>query len=193
MTGMAPARASMLFVACVLWLAPCIAPAHELPENRATLVLRDNNHLTLALYVGFPELLFQTLGSGKAFGPFLLEYSTMAPERFVTELRRAQEAVERGTRVFVQDGRELALERWSWPGATTAQALLRERVMRETVGGGDDHHGEPMEIRAEAVATRKVHSVSIEFPAILRRVLVVAYRPTQTWVDAGTRSPAIAF
>jgi hypothetical protein len=183
----------MLLVACVLWLAPCIAPAHELPENRATLVLRDHHHLTLTLYVGFPELLFQALGSGKAFGPFLLEYSTMAPERFVAELRRAQAAVERGTHIYLEDGRELALTRWSWPDATTAQALLRDRVMREAVGGGDDHHGEPMEIRAEAVATRTVRSAAVDFPAMLRRVLVVAYRPTQTWVDAGTRSPVIPF
>jgi hypothetical protein len=190
---MGSARASLLLVACVLWLAPCVAPAHELPGNRATLVLRDNHHLTLTLHVGFPELLFQALGSGNAFGPFLLEYSTMAPERFAKELRRAQAAVEHGTRVYLQGGRDLVLTRWSWPDATTGQALLRERVMREAVGGGDDHHGEPMEIRAEAVAAEEVHSVSIEFPAILRRVLVVAYRPTQVWVDAGTRSAAIAF
>jgi hypothetical protein len=46
---------------------------------------------------------------------------------------------------------------------------------------------------AEAVATRQVHSVAIEFPAMLRRVQVVAYRPTQTWVDVGARSAAITF
>ena len=186
-------RASVLLVACVLWLAPCIAAAHELSGNRATLVLRDNNHLTLTLYVAFPELLFRALGAGRAFGPFLLEHSAMAPERFAQELRRAQAAVERDTRVYLQDGRELALTHWSWPDAAKAQAVLRERVMREAVGGGDDHHGEPMEIRTEVVATRQIHSVTIEFPAMLPRVLVVAYRPTQTWVDAGTRSPAIAF
>jgi len=190
---MASTRASVLLVACVLWLAPCIASAHELSGNRATLVLRDNNHLTLTLYVGFPELLFQALGSGKEFGPFMLEYSTMAPGRFAQELRRAEAAVERGTRVYLEDGRELALTRWSWPDGATAQAMLRERIMREAVGDGDDHHGEPTEVRAEAIATREVRSVAIEFPAVLRRVLVVAYRPTQAWVDAGTRSPALTF
>ena len=190
---MASARASVLLLASVLGLAPCIGSAHELSGNRATLVLRDNSHLTLTLYVGFPELLFQALGSGKAFGPFLLEYSTMAPERFAQELRRSRAAVERGTRVYLQDGREHALTRWSWPDATTAQATLRDRVMREAVAGGDDHHGEPTEVRAEAIATREVRTVAIEFPAMLQRVLVVAYRPTQAWVDAGTRSPAIAF
>jgi hypothetical protein len=39
----------------------------------------------------------------------------------------------------------------------------------------------------------EVHSVAIEFPAMLRRVQVVAYRPTQTWVDVGARSAAITF
>jgi hypothetical protein len=177
----------------LLWLATSTAPAHELSENRATLVLREDTHLTLTLYVAYPEMLARVLAPGKPLGPFLLEYSAMDAAAFARELIRAQSRLQGAPRVVSDDGRTLALERWQWPEPAAAQAALRERVMQQAVGAGSDAHGEPLEIRAEAVAARAIRSISVQFPPELQRVLVVAYRPTQAWVDAGARSPAIAF
>jgi hypothetical protein len=177
----------------LLYLTVCVASAHELSDNRATLVLRDNTHLTVTLYVGLPEFLFRTLAAGKPFGSFLVEYSALDPATFRRELLRAQSRVEKGTHLFLEDGRPLLLVRWQWPEPAAAQAMLRERVMHETVGGETDSHGEPAEVRAEAVAQRDIRSVSIQFPPELQQVLVVAYRPNQVSVAAGARSARIEF
>jgi hypothetical protein len=190
---MASCSTRLALAALSLLLATSPVPAHELSESRATLVLRDSTHLTLTLYVAVPELLFRTLAARTPFGAFLVQYSTMDPTTFQREFLRAQSRIEQGTRLFLDDGRPLLLSRWIWPEAAAAQAILRERVMRETVGRDADSHGEPLEIRAEAVAQRSIRSVSIQFATELQEVLVVAYRPTQSWVAAGARSGGITF
>jgi len=190
---MASRGASLALAGLSFWLATTSVSAHELAQNRATLVLRDNTHLTITVYVGLPEFLFRTLATGKPFGAFLVEYSALDPATFRRELLRAQSRVEKGTHLFLEDGRPLLLARWQWPEPAAAQAMLRERVMQETVGGETASHGEPAEIRAEAVAQRDIPSVSIQFPAELQQVLVVAYRPHQAWVAAGARSARIEF
>ena len=186
-------RTLIAWAACIVLLASSVVAAHELAENRATLVLRDKTHLTLTLYVALPELMYRTLGTGKSFGAFLVQYSALDPTTFQRELLRAQAQIEQGTHVFLEDGRPLPLGRWQWPDPAAAQAMLRDRVMHETVGGDVDSHGEPAEIRAETTAQRDIHSVSVQFPAVLQQVLVVAYRPTQAWVSPGARSASIEF
>jgi hypothetical protein len=186
-------RSRIAWTACAICLTACAASAHELSQSRATLVLRDRTHLTLTLYVALPELMYRTLGTGKSFGAFLVQYSALDPTSFQRELLRAQAQIEQGTRVFLADERPLPLGRWQWPDSAAAQAMLRERVMHETVGGDVDSHGEPAEIRAEAVAKQDIRSASIQFPAVLQQVLVVAYRPTQAWVPVGARSASIEF
>lgn len=175
-----------------LALIATATPAHELSDNRATIVLRDESHLTVTLHVTYPDLLFRMLAPAKGFGPFLLEYSTMEPARFLQELLRAQALVERGTRLYGEDGRPLTLTHWAWPDPAAAQALIRERVMQESVDPAGAHGG-LVEVRAEAMASHTLRSLSIQFPAGMQRVLVVAYRPTQTWVAPGERSPSLSF
>jgi hypothetical protein len=185
--------ARIAWAACIVWLASSTVYAHELVENRATLVLREKTHLTLTLYVDMPEVMYRTLGTGKSFGAFLVQYSAMDSTSFQREMLRAQEQIEQGTHVFLEDGRPISLGHWQWLEPAAAQAMLRERVMHETVGGDVEAHREPAEIHAEAVARREIHSVSVQFPAVLKQVLVVAYEPTQAWVQAGPRSASIEF
>jgi hypothetical protein len=186
-------RSRIAWAACILWLASCTVSAHELSGTRATLVLRDKTHLTLTLYVALPELMYRTLGAGKQFGAFLVQYSAMDATSFQRELLRAQAQIEQGTLVFLEDGRPLLLERWQWPSPAAAQATVRDRVMHETVGGDVDSHGEPAEVRAEVIAKRDIRSVSVQFPGVLQQVLVVAYQPRQETVPAGARSASIEF
>lgn len=176
----------------ILALGATAAAAHEISDSRATLVLRDQTHVTMTLYVAYPELLFRLLEPGQPFPQFLVAYSAMDIGRFTQELLRAQARVEQGTRLYADDGRLLTLGRWAWPDPAAAQAMLRQRVMQETVDPSGAHEP-PVEIRAEALASRAVRTVSVQFPAELQKVLVVAYRPTQTWVAPGERSGQLGF
>jgi hypothetical protein len=166
--------------------------AHELVDNRATLVLRDRSHLSLTVYLSYPEALHKALLPQREFAAFLLIYSSMDSAKFEKELVRAQTRFQEQLRVLVTD-KQAAISGWSWPDAKTVQEILRQRVMRAMVDPNVHAHEPPVEVRAEAVATQEIAGARVQFPVEWQRVLLVWYRPSQQWVEGSTISPVLRF
>jgi hypothetical protein len=169
--------------------------SHELPENRATLVLRDRTHLTLTLFIEYPEALHLALMPQKTFKEFVLIYSAMEPQRFQQALLSAQTQFQSETKLIFGNGSVDAQARWVWPASPTVQALLQKEVMQLMVGAQAQahEHDPPTEIRAEIVATQDITQASIQLPQAFQKVLLVWYQPKQMWLAPGARSAAIKF
>lgn len=178
--------AAMLFAGAAI-------QAHELEANRATVVVRDGSHVSLTLSISYAEALHQTLAPDRPLEQFLLACSALPPEEFERVLRRAEAKLEAATRLLLSSGAEAGLANWSWPPAGTVQDALRKRVMQEIASPESHLHPEQVTIRAEASPPGPIASFQLRFPKEFGRVLVVAYRPTQTWVEPGVASKAIAF
>ncbi|MEI6546799.1 MAG: hypothetical protein WCN85_07265 [Burkholderiales bacterium] len=182
-------------------IAPAVN-AHELQANRATLVLRDERHLSLSLFIDYVEALHASLAPDRPMQAFLAQFSAMKPAELQTHLLRTQQQWIRQIELSVVDpgrtpaGRPmlpLALRNWIWPDAPRVQRLLQERLMQELVAPAGHGHDEPMEIRAESTALRAVSEARLSLPKAFGRVLIVWYRPRQFWVDPGTVSGVIRF
>jgi hypothetical protein len=167
--------------------------SHELPENRATLVLRDRTHLTLTLFIEYPEALHLALMPKKTFKEFVLIYSAMEPQRFQQELLRAQTQFQSETKLTLGNGSVDAQARWVWPASPTVQALLQKEVMQLMVGAPAHEHDPPTEIRAEIVATQDITQATVQLPQAFQKVLLVWYQPKQMWLAPGARSTTIRF
>lgn len=169
-----------------------VLAAHDLEENRATLVLRDRTHLSLTLYLDYGQALHQALLPQREYGAFLLTYSTMKVEDLQRELLRAQGRFESGLQIQVNGATgNLRLTGWAWPDAKAVQGLLQRQVMQAMVEGHT--HQPPVEVRAEAVSNGEIASLTIRLPKEFRKVLVVSYRPNQVFVDPASLSPEIRF
>jgi hypothetical protein len=187
---------SSLLVKAAVGLLLVAAPhagAHELQDNRATLVLRDGTHLSLTLYIAYPEALHQVLAPQRPFMAFLLVYSSMKPEELQRALLRAQARFQSATRVYAAPGSEVALTNWIWPDAKQVQTILQQRVMQAMVDPAGHSHEAPVEVRADALARQEINAVQVQFPEEFQKVLVVAFRPSQLWVEGKALSPAIRF
>lgn len=167
--------------------------AHDLQDNRATLVLRDNTHLALTLYIAYADALHAALAPQSPVAEFLLVYSAMKPESLAKELLRAQARFEAGTHLYVSGTRELTLTNWIWPDVAHVQSMMQQRIMQATVDPAGHAHDEPMEIHADANAREPIATLRIQFPPAFQKVLVVSYRPNQLWVEPNAWSPAIRF
>jgi hypothetical protein len=174
-------------------LGATAAHAHELADNRASLVLRDPTHLSLMLYIRYTEALHKALAPETNYGEFLLTHSAMKPEDFQRQVRRAQEKLQSGVRVTLNGKQEVPIVDWVWPDAARAQSLFRQEVMEATVGGAGRHHDEPIEVRADVMHDREIKGASIRFPEAFGKVLLVWYRARQTWVEASRSSPTVTF
>ena len=176
----------------LLLLAPCAA-AHELQDNRATLVLRDKTHVTLTLFIAYAEALHQALAPQRPLQEFLLVYSAMKSEQLQKELISAQVKWQAATKVVTGAGVEATLTNWVWPDIKQVQMYLQQRVMQAMVDPAGHAHLAPFEIHADANSVQEIASVKVQFPEEFQKVLVVAYKPHQLYVERKTLSPAIKF
>jgi hypothetical protein len=204
---MRPWRAGSAVVSLLLMAIAggVIAPAvnsHELPANRATLVLRDERHVSLSLYIDYVEALHASLAPERPMPAFLAQFSAMKPVELQAHLLRTQQqwirqielsAVDPGRTPAGRAMTPVSWRNWVWPDAARVQRLLQERLMQGLVAPAGHVHDEPLEIRAESTAMRAVSEARLSLPKAFGRVLVVWYRPRQLWVDPGTVSGAIRF
>lgn len=176
-------------VALSLLLAVMLG-AHDLEDNRATLILRDGTHLSITLYLNYSEALWEALLPQREFGAFLLSYSSMKTDDLQRELNRAQKHFEASLQIQTKSA-GLRLGNWIWPDAKTVQGLLQKQVMQAVVEG--HIHQPPVEVHADAVSPTEIGSVTVRLPKEFKKVLVVSYRPNQVWADPGQPSAEIRF
>lgn len=166
-------------IAILLAITPQ-AGAHELMDNRATLILRDQNHVSLTLYIDLMEAVRKTVAPNAKPAEFVVAYSAMPPEEFKAALVSAEKKMEERISLVDADGGPLTLRNWVWPEPAAAQATLREMAMRAIVSPGEHAHPPPAEIRAEAQSNQKITTLRALFPTELGELLVVSYQPRQT-------------
>lgn len=181
------------FVSWLLGMAAASAMPHELQANRATLVLRDQVHLSVTLFLNYSEVLHQVLLPRRSFQEFAVAYSAMRTADFEKELLRAESQLQRSLQLKSNGNEVLSLSNWNWPEATRVQWLLQERVMQATVAPSEPAHEEVLEIRLEATAQHPIAGLTATFPAAFKRVLLVSYRPNQVWVEPRVASGPIKF
>jgi hypothetical protein len=171
------------------------AAAHELQDNRATLVLRDRQHLALTLFVDYPKVLHQVLSPQSSLQEFVMLHSAMKPQELQAQLLVAQRKLQVDTKVVLGTGRTVVLTQWVWPDMAGVQKLLQQRAMQAIVAPKDHAHMVPMEIRAEAKSSNAsdFRSVTLQLPAALQQVLVVSYQPKQVWLKPNATPPVISF
>jgi hypothetical protein len=177
------------------WVLTQAAVAHELQDNRATLVLRDRQHLALTLFVDYPKVLHQVLAPQSNMQEFVMLHSAMPLPEFQTQLLVAQRKLQGATSVLLSTGKTAALSQWVWPDATSVHKLLQQRTMQAIVAPKDHAHLVPMEIRAETTSSNAndFKSVRLQLPSALQPVLVVSYQPQQVWLKPNAPSPVISF
>jgi hypothetical protein len=180
-------------VVLVTVLGASIACAHELEDNRATLVLRDRAHLSLILHVRYSEAVRRVIAPNKSLSEFLLACATMKPDDLRTQLRRAQQTLGSATRITVNGKQEVRMGRWIWPDAARVQESCQRQVMEATVGGAAHDHEVPAEIRADLTYDGKVETAAVRFADEFGRMLLVWYRANQTWLEQSQPSPELKF
>ncbi len=178
--------------ALVMWATPW-ASAHELSDNRATMVLRDQNHVAITLYLNYADVLHRGLAPEQRFGEFVVAFAALPPEQFAAQLHRLQARFQAQMKVLPRPTADATLHGWEWPAAARAQALLRGRAMQMLTAPNDHAHDAALEVRVSLKTATRVSGVVATFPPEWRRVLVVSYRPQQTWAEPTEAATEIKF
>jgi hypothetical protein len=189
--------ARILLMGLVAFFSITSARCHELAENRATMVLRDDTHVSLTFYVDYPDVLYAVLAPKKSHREFLLAYSAMKPEDFQKQMLLAQSKLQAETRATLNGGKEAIITGWVWPDSARIQALIQQEVMESMVGANSNAnahtHQAPTEIRANITYDKPIKDANIQFAEAFGKMLLVSYRPKQIWVTPKQASALIKF
>lgn len=185
-TGLATGLAGL-----ALW--PVGASAHEMPENRLTVVLRDQRHLALVLRIDAIETLRRRHAPQSEATPFLLSLAAMPDADLEPMWRQLRSEIESGLSLRSLAGESLRLSNWQWPALTVLRAMLQEQAMAAVVAPQAHQHAPALEVRVDALASRMVEGLRIELSPLLKPMLVVWYRPGQVWVEPGAPVPLLRF
>jgi hypothetical protein len=181
------------------------AHAHELQSNRATLVLRDRQHVSLTFFIDYVSVLHRTLAPQQPLQEFVLIHSAMPPQALKAQLQEAHRRLQASTRLTLSTGKNATLTQWAWPKAERVQKMLQAHAMEAVVAAAvpapqhvhaqEEDADDQVEIRAEAQSSspNDFTSVTLQLPAQFQNVLVVSYQPKQVWVKPGAASAAIRF
>lgn len=170
-------------LALLLGLAPALG-AHELEGNRATVVLRDGEHVQLSLYVDLAQALAQALAPEQSVSEFLLAAAAMPPEAFADWYHDGVLRLQKDTVVKDADGQRLTVTHWQWPAAEDLRQSLQTWTMEALVAPEAHRHPTVSVVRAE-VSRQAMRGLSLGLPRALGDVLVVWYQPQQQMLEAG--------
>lgn len=182
-----------VFLILILLLSTFCSYAHELQENRLTLVLHDKHHLVLIFWVNYVEILHRILAPQQTLEEFILVSASVPPEAFEKSLLQVQQMLENKILLMLPENKPVKITHWNWPEASQVQAMFRDRTMQTIVAPSDHHHGEFIEIHAEAYTAHNVKALNISLPPEVRPILVVSYQPEQVWMNPKIKSIQIKF
>jgi len=183
---------SIAAAATALAVAAC-AYGHELPDNRATLVLRDDRHVGVTVYLNLPEALRKALAHDRSFAEFVLVYSAMDPIHFKVAMDDAESRMAKAIDIRDEAGGKALMERWTWPTATETHAELQNLAAQLLVAPKQPPHDDPAEVHGDLVMARKINGLRVKFPQEFDGVLAVSYRPKQVWIEKGRGITDIRF
>jgi hypothetical protein len=186
-------KSKKLLCAFALWFCATHSFAHELPENRLTLVMREANHITMTFYIDYLDALHSALSPKTSEQEFMLHYSTMALPAFQKELESAHAKFAASTKINLSAGKKVTISNWLWPRAARIQTLLQEKVMQALVAPTAHAHPAPIEVRAEIRTSVDIDSLKLQLPEEFQSVTVVSYRPSQVVMKPKTPAPWIKF
>jgi hypothetical protein len=166
------------------WVAgPLPGAAHEVESYRISVVLRDQNHVSITLYIVYLVAMFRALGTDVSFSEFILAHASMNQDDLGRDLSRAQALLEKELQLVLPKGQTVGFTNWKWPDPLKTQADMRQLVMAAMIPGGDHMHAAIAEVTAEAQTSVAITKVKLHLPAALLPSLLVFYRANQIWVD----------
>ena len=169
------------------------AYSHELKENRAALVLRNDRLISATLYLNFSEVVKKTLAPMGDPIELTAKLAAMSDAEFAKQFNMMKKMIQSGIVFKTVAGKPLKLGNWQWPEVGEVQKQSREITMRVLVSPSDHFHETPLEVRFQIQSEEPFSSVRVELPEALRPITLVATRPRQTRLNGSTPSSIVDF
>jgi len=169
------------------------AQSHELQENRASLVLRNERQISVTFYLNLTELLHKTLMPKQDRFEHTAKLAAMNEADFSKQYGDVKKLIESSVLFNAAPGKKINVREWQWPEPKVAQKNIRELTMQSVVSSGQHFHENPIEVRLQIQSDESMDPLMLELPDAIKPMTLVASRPKQTRFDLSARKITINF
>lgn len=177
----------------VLFIASAAALAHELPDDRVTIVQREPTHLSITFYIDEVALLNRIIAPKSSRTEFLLVFATLPSANFTTKIQQARDSFAAEIAIRDMNRRSLLISPLRWPTLIDTQRLVKESALALLATGSDHDKVTFSEINADATADEPLESIYFIKPRSLPELTGVSYRPLQQRMMGQTKEIKITF
>ena len=167
--------------------------SHELQENRASLVLRNERQISITFYLNLSELMHKTIAPKQNRFELVAKLAATSDDDFLKNYDFTKKNTEGSVFFKHTSGKKIAVREWQWPDPKTAQKSMRELTMQTVVGSSSHVHENPIEVKLQIQSDMSIDSLMLELPSSMRPMTLVASRPKQTRFDLSAKDITIHF
>ena len=178
---------------CLIWVLVCACgQAHELQEHKLQMVLRDDRHLTLSLWLDIPNAMHKTLEPSLTSAAFALKYSAMPLSLFEKAWGQCISVWREQWQLKNSAGTAISSPVWRWPDGAVLQNQIKLQMMANVTGTAHAH-AELTVIAGEVVSNSILQSARLKMPTSWKPLMVVSYKPLQQWTPSSEKTVLLKF
>lgn len=178
-----------LILLCTLTMAN----AHEVASTRLSLVQRESSHVSATFYVS-PQDFFKPVLDGQVTAQTVyVHLASLDDDAFADLYTKAQTVYQQKISFKLNKDKLAHLSYWQFPSWQSVKRQIQLDLAQQLVNPNMHAHMEPVQFSVQLTSNSELSVVQPKLPSHWGKVLVIASKPHQRWVDSTESSQWIKF
>jgi hypothetical protein len=179
---------------CLIW--PCtvtMVNAHEVASTRLSLVQREAAHVSATFYVSPPDFFKPVLDGQITAQTVFVHLASLDDAAFEDLYTKAQTFYQQKISFKLNKDKQAYLSYWQFASWQSVKRQIQLDLAQQLVNPNMHAHIEPVQFSVQLTGNSELSVVQPKLPSHWGKVLVIASKPQQRWVDSTESSQWIKF
>ena len=169
------------------------AYSHEVETNRMSLVQRDQAHVIATFYITTTDFFQPVLENPNSAQMVLVQLASMDDAFFESIYLKALSFYRNAITFNSGTEQSVQLSNWRFIPWQSVKQSIQTRLAHQLVSPESHAHAEPIQFSVHLTSKYGLPAVRPNLPTQWGRVLAVASKPRQSWIDTSRSPEWIAF
>lgn len=182
-------RGHLAFQAALLVLVTLTFPqrfanAHEVETTRLSLLQREPSHVSATFYVSLFDFFQPVFDAQVTQQTAYVHLASLDDEAFASLHTRAQAYYKQKITFRLNNDQWAQLSNWQFSNWQLIKKNVQQQLAQQLVSPGSHVHFEPVQFTVQLTGGTDLSTLQPKLPPHWGRVLVIASKPKQIWLDS---------
>jgi len=182
-----------LFILMTLTFPVRFASAHEIESTRLSLVQREPSHVSATFYVNPFDFFQPVLDAQVTQQTAYVHLASLDDEVFAALHTRAQAYYKQKITFKVNKDKWAQLSNWQFSNWQLIKTNVQQHLAQQLLNPGSHVHIEPVQFAVQLTGGPDLSPLQPYLPSNWGKILVVASKPKQIWLDSSQGRTWIKF